>query len=80
MAHLAGVRCADLGSGLRANTTSANERAGRCEAHRGPVVAGVAAQGGRRPGWAAAQAEFGGGALWWSSKRLDSLVRLPAGL
>ena len=35
-------------------------------------MAGVAAQGGRRRGWAAAQAEFGGGALWWSSKRLDS--------
>ena len=41
--------------------TSANERAGRCEAHRGPVVAGAAAQGGRRRGWAAAQAELGDG-------------------
>ena len=41
--------------------TTANERAGRCEAHRGPVVAGAAAQGGRRRGWAAAQAELGDG-------------------
>ena len=34
-AGLASVRCADPGSGLKANTTSANERAGCCEAHRG---------------------------------------------
>ena len=26
------------------------------------------------------RAALGGGALWWSSKRLDSLVRLPEGL
>ena len=31
------------------------------EAHRGLVVAGAAAQGGRRRGWAAAQAELGDG-------------------
>ena len=31
---LAGVRCADLGSGLRARTTSAKERVGCCDAHR----------------------------------------------
>ena len=52
-AHLAGVHCADLGSGLRAKTTSAKERVGCGEAHRGPVVAGAAAQGGRRRGPAA---------------------------
>ena len=29
------MRCADLGSGLRARTTSAKERVGCCDAHRG---------------------------------------------
>ena len=36
------------------------ERADRCEAHRGHVAAGAAAQGGRRRGWAAALGGAGG--------------------
>ena len=34
-ARFIGVHCADLGSGLRARTTSAKERVGCCDAHRG---------------------------------------------
>ena len=54
---LAGVRCADLGSGLRARTTSAKERVGCCEAHRGPGVERAAVQ----DGWRQAPAAVRGG-------------------
>ena len=51
------MRCADLGSGLRARTTSAKERVGCCEAHRGPGVERAAVQ----DGWRQAPAAVRGG-------------------
>ena len=56
-ARFIGVHCADLGSGLRARTTSAKERVGCCEAHRGPGVERAAVQ----DGWRQAPAAVRGG-------------------
>ena len=58
---IAGARRSGLGKDLLVMAASSKGGEGGTEAHRGLVVAGAAAQGGRRRGWAAAQAELGDG-------------------